>query len=291
MNDTDWRLIYELYRNPNITKVSNILYISQPSLTKRLQRIEAEFDVTIVERTPKGLEFTEAGKYLAEQSEAYLKLLQQTKGHLEEMREATVELLTIGAAYTYSRYTLTDQLIRYRMAHPNVGVTVKNQPSNLLFRGVLEETLDVAFVRGDYEGAVNRIFMGKNHAYVMSNRPIDSFDELKQLNRLWYITNEESRVLIDQWWRGWFGEEAPTGQSLGYIDVVWQMVQHGLGYSICFLPEEYTNPYNLCLKPLVNRDGSPVSRNTWFLYPKNKRLSPVVEDFVQFIQKDTKGLR
>ena len=57
MKDSDWEILYELHRNPNMTKVANLLYITQPSLTKRLQHMEAEFQVTIVNRTPKGLTF------------------------------------------------------------------------------------------------------------------------------------------------------------------------------------------------------------------------------------------
>ena len=37
MKDSDWEILYELYKNPNMTKVANLLYITQPSLTKRLQ--------------------------------------------------------------------------------------------------------------------------------------------------------------------------------------------------------------------------------------------------------------
>ena len=28
----------------------------------------------------------------------------------------------------------------------------------------------------------------------------------------------------------------------------------------------FVNEYNLCLTPLKYRDGSPVTRNTWFIY-------------------------
>lgn len=80
MKDFDWELLHELYKNPNLTKVANVLYITQPTLTKRLQHIEAEFDVTIVERTPKGLEFTPEGKHLAEQPlEDLSQLLEQRR--------------------------------------------------------------------------------------------------------------------------------------------------------------------------------------------------------------------
>ena len=288
MKDFDWELLHELYKNPNLTKVANVLYITQPTLTKRLQHIEAEFDVTIVERTPKGLEFTAEGKYLAEQAEVYLRFLKQTRSHLEQLRESAGGLLTIGSSYTYSKYTLTDQLIRFRMECPNVRVQVQTVHSNQLYRQLLDGTVDVAFVRGDYEGAIHRVHLGTNQAYIMSKTPIASPEALLDMRRIWYSTNAESLKLLDKWWEEQFGEQPPAGQVMGYVDVVWQMVQKGLGYTICFLPEEYTNPYGLCLTPLKYRDGTPVTRNTWFLYPKEKRLNENVEHFVDFILRDRK---
>lgn len=288
MKDFDWELLHELYKNPNMTKVANILYITQPTLTKRLQHIEAEFDVTIVERTPKGLEFTPEGKYLAEQAEVYLRFLKQTKSHLEQMRENEGGLITVGSSYTYSKYTLTDQLIRFRMECPSLRFQVQTAHSGQLYRQLLEGTVDVAFVRGDYEGAVNRVLLGQNRAYAMTKEPLTDLEELRTMRRIWYSTNAESQDLLDDWWEDWFGIRPPMGQVMGYVDVVWQMVQKSLGYTLCFLPEEYTNPYGLCLTPLVKQDGTPVTRNTWFLYPKNKRLSEGVEQFVEFILGDRK---
>lgn len=288
MKDFDWELLHELYKNPNLTKVANILYITQPTLTKRLQHIEAEFDVTVVERTPKGLEFTPEGKFLAEQAEVYLRFLKQTRSRLEQMRENEGGLVTIGSSYTYSKYTLTDQLIRFRMAYPNVRVQVQTVHSGQLFRQLLEGTVDVAFVRGDYEGAANRVLLGKNQAYAMTKEPIGNVEELESMRRVWYSSNAESLNLLDDWWEDRFGIRPQRGQVMGYVDVVWQMVQKGLGYTLCFLPEEYTNPYGLCLTPLVKRDGTPVTRNTWFLYPKNKRLNDNVDRFVEFVLRDRK---
>lgn len=288
MKDFDWELLHELYKNPNMTKVANILYITQPTLTKRLQHIEAEFDVTIVERTPKGLEFTPEGKYLAEQAEVYLRFLKQTKSHLEQMRENEGGLITVGSSYTYSKYTLTDQLIRFRMECPSLRFQVQTAHSGQLYRQLLEGTVDVAFVRGDYEGAVNRVLLGQNRAYAMTKEPLTDPEELRTMRRIWYSTNAESQDLLDDWWEDRFGIRPPMGQVMGYVDVVWQMVQKSLGYTLCFLPEEYTNPYSLCLTPLVKQDGTPVTRNTWFLYPKNKRLSEGVEQFVEFILGDRK---
>ena len=62
-----------------MTRVANLLYMTQPSLTKRLQHMEAEFQVDIVNRTPKGLEFTPEGEFLATRAAKYLDFLKETK--------------------------------------------------------------------------------------------------------------------------------------------------------------------------------------------------------------------
>lgn len=213
MKDFDWELLHELYKNPNLTKVANVLYITQPTLTKRLQHIEAEFDVTIVERTPKGLEFTPEGKYLAEQAEVYLRFLKQTRSHLEQMRENGGEIVTVGSSYTYGKYTLPDQLIRFRMECPNVRCQVVNAHSGQLYRQLLDGSIDVAFVRGNYTGSVNHVFLGKTMAYAMTKEPLSSLAQLQDQRRLWYSTNEESHKLLQQWWAQQFGEEPTRGRA------------------------------------------------------------------------------
>lgn len=54
MNERDWHILKVLHEHRNITKTAQSLYISQPSLTKRIQQIEKEFNLKIVERGTRG---------------------------------------------------------------------------------------------------------------------------------------------------------------------------------------------------------------------------------------------
>lgn len=285
MKDTDWEILNELYKNPNMTKVANLLYMTQPSLTKRLQNIETEFQVTIVNRTPKGLEFTPEGCFLAKQAEKYLKFLQETREELKEYQTAGEREITIGASYTYSKYTLTDLLFRYRREHPDINFKVINDQSNILFRKMLEGSIDVGFIRGDYEGAINRTLIGRNQAYLVTKNSVE-LDELPGMQLIGYKTNDRTKELLDGWWKDWFGTDAPASMVVGYIDVSWQLIDKGLGYTVCFLPDNFENQYNLCLTPLTMRSGEPVIRNTWFIYSRNKRISKLLEDFICYIEQE-----
>ena len=266
-------------------KVANLLYITQPSLTKRLQHMEAEFQVTIVNRTPKGLEFTSEGKFLGEQAKVYLDFMNRTKAKLEEMKSCPDSVITIGSSYTYSKYILSDLLIEYKTKHPNIEISIVNEQSNILFRKMLEGSIDVGFIRGDYEGAVNKLLLGKNQAYLVTKEPVD-IEELPKLQGIGYKTNDRTKEILDNWWKNRFGTEAPANMIVGYIDVAWQLIHKGLGYTICFLPDNFENEYDLCLTPLENKDGTGVYRNTWFVYSKNKRISNSLEEFIQYIEKE-----
>ena len=287
MRDSDWEILYELHKNPNMTKVANLLYMTQPSLTKRLRHIEEELQTTIVNRTPKGLEFTNEGNYLAEQSEKYLDFLKQIKENLKEMKESTGREIIIGSSYTFSKYMLSDLLLGYRKEHPNINFSIINEQSNVLFRKMLDESIDVGFIRGDYEGPVNRTLVDKNKAYLVTKDSVELSD-LKDMQYFGYKTNDRTAEILNDWWKDRFNTVFPSGMIVGYVDVAWQLISRGVGYTICFLPDNFENELNLTLTPLVKNDGSVVSRNTWFLYPKSKRMTKALEDFVNYIEKNCK---
>lgn len=284
MKDTDWEILYELYKNPNLTKVAQVLYISQPSLTKRLQHIEEEFQVEVVKRTAKGLVFTKKGEYLAKQAEIYLQFMKETKDTLSDPMKFDDDKITIGGAYTYVKYTLSDVLLPYTKMHPEVQFDIVNGFSDELLRKMLEESIDVAFVRGDFNGAVNRTLISRNQACLISKKPLE-LDELPNLLRIDYRLNEKVRGLLDSWWEDQFGTTKPAKMTVGYLDFACQLVEKGFGYTYGFLPENFDNKYNLCITPLTKKDGTKVIRNTWFLYPQNKRLSENLQHFIEYIEK------
>ena len=50
----------------SISKAANSLYISQPAITKSIQKLERELDIALFNRTPKGVALTENGKIFFE---------------------------------------------------------------------------------------------------------------------------------------------------------------------------------------------------------------------------------
>lgn len=65
MDFKDLTIIKEIYETKNITKAANNLFISQPTLTYHLQKLEKDLGISIMARQPKGVVFSENGLLLA----------------------------------------------------------------------------------------------------------------------------------------------------------------------------------------------------------------------------------
>lgn len=285
VRDFDWEIIDELHRNPNVSRAAAALYMTQPTLTKRLQHIERELGVRIAERTPKGLAFTPEGEYLAKRAAEHKEFVEQTHRGLEELRQTASKMITVGSSYTFNKYNLWDVLGGYAEAgDPEVRFTVVNDQSDALFRMVLDGKLDLAFVRGDYEGPVRRTLVDCNQAYLMSREPVD-IDDLPTLPRIDFRTNAQSTELLERWWLERYGSKMVPGMSVGYIDFVWELVAQGRGYALCFVSSKFENERGLCLTPLTWADGSPLVRRTWCVCPK-AALPAHVESFIRYVRDD-----
>ena len=283
IKDSDWEILYKLYETPNMTKVADMLYISQPSLTKRVKNMEKEFGVKIINRTSKGVKFTSEGEYLAKKAKEYMEFIKNVKEGLNSYKTELEGTIKVGSPYTYSKFELTDVLFEYSKVNKNVKFEIINDQSNNLFKMVLKNHIELGFICGDFDGDVNKILVKQNKAYIVSKGPIN-LEKLSQMQRIDYKTNDKSKEILDRWWRKTYGENPPIGMFAGYVEFAWQLVDKGLGYACCFLPDGFEKVYNLCLTPILDDEGNNIIRNTWLVYPKKKQMSTAVKDFVQFVK-------
>ena len=286
MKDTDWQILSELYKNPNITRVAERLYKTQSAVTKRLQSMEEGFGTRIVERTSKGLVFTETGAFLAKQAEKYLRLEEETRQGLRDLQAAETQSLVIGSAYTYTKYSLDQVLRPFSAKHPRVSYRIVNKQSDLLHDMLLSGEIDAAFIRSDYYKGVNRILVDYTQAYCVTREPI-ALSMLPRLTRVGYQTNDLTNAQIAEWWEDCFGTPLPAvSVDAGYIEFAFRNLLSTDSYMLCFLPDNFVNEYGLCLTPLIKSSGSPVMRRSWFIYPQDKRRSALMEEFIRYVETE-----
>lgn len=140
----------------NITKTAQSLYISQPSLTKRIQQIEKEFNLKIVERVTRGVQFTPQGEYLANCADEMLIRLRQIKETAFNMGQEISGTLRLGVSNYITLHKLPGLLKIFREQFPKVDFNVTTGWSKEILNLIYNEEVHVGIVRGDYQWSESR---------------------------------------------------------------------------------------------------------------------------------------
>jgi DNA-binding transcriptional LysR family regulator len=141
-------------------RAAAILHVAQPALSQQLQRLEHEVGVTLLERSTRRVELTEAGRLLLGRARQIVADMDRTAGDLEALaagRAGTVRLGFVGTA----TYDVLPQVARRVLASlPDVRLELHGeQLGPALLDSLTSEDLDLVVMRGGLEargGVVTR---------------------------------------------------------------------------------------------------------------------------------------
>jgi DNA-binding transcriptional LysR family regulator len=137
----------EVARRQNLSRAAESLFVSQPTLTARLQSLEASLGEQLFVRTRRGMRLTEAGEAFLPYAEHALRALADGRERLAELRRGVAGRLILGAPPTVSTYTLPALLARFSAAHPNVRLAVKTGTSEEVLEMVLHDQVQLGIMR------------------------------------------------------------------------------------------------------------------------------------------------
>ncbi|MGD1878750.1 MAG: LysR family transcriptional regulator [Kiloniellaceae bacterium] len=133
----------------HVTRAAERLGIQQPPLSQQIKALEAELEVQLFRRKPRGVELTEAGEGLLVDAR---RILGDVEGALTRVRRtARGELgrLTVGFTPSAPFHPFVPRILRdFRAANPGVSMTLQEGGSSELVADVGADRIDVAFVRG-----------------------------------------------------------------------------------------------------------------------------------------------
>ncbi len=280
MKTSDWALIQTLYECRNITRAAAQLYISQPTLTKRLRAIEEDLGVVIALRGKRGVTFTPEGEYLAVKATQFLSLMDEVNRHLTELKEEPSGTLCIGASNSMARFSLPGLLQYYQESHPGISFEITTSLSSQLCKRVERRELDLAFAFGDIPFKGVKYRFASEQAYLASVKPLD-MSRLSSYPYITYFKDKYTQQLIENWWAEYYLTPFPRGLVVQHGDICREMILKGLGYSFFFV-RGYMADHPQYVYPLHYKDGTPLLRNTWLLCPDQpENLRPEVQSFIR----------
>jgi len=285
MRDFDWQILVTLHKLRNITKTAEHLFISQPTLTKRIQVIEDELGIPIVIRSRRGTEFTSEGERIAQMAETIVASINEIKTDIASRNKGTKGTLKLGAPYSFVRYALPMMLEHYTKEHPDIEVDIVTALSDELARRVEEDIIDVCFARYDVGiSHLERQQVCEDRVYAVYNKPFELKD-LPELPYIEFVKNPSVSSTVQRWWNENFSVPRKTRFKVTTGDSCVAMVKRGLGFGIFPDPKYFMFEEGLYSIPLEFSDGTEFTRRTWMLYNKANLKNPVVAGFVDFMSR------
>lgn len=129
----------------NITHAAQQLYVSQPTLTKYLQRLERDLGLPLFERTGRRLLLTHAGERYLARAQEMLNIKRALDAELADIRREDAGEFRVGMPPVRCSFSLPVVLPEFRRLHPNVRIQVLEDSSGALDQALCEGRVDLNF--------------------------------------------------------------------------------------------------------------------------------------------------
>lgn len=145
MNFQQLRSIREASRRGfNLTEVANVLFTSQPGVSRQIRELEEELGVDIFERNGKRLTgLTEPGKGILPIIERLLLEAENLHQAGSEYSDQTKGTLAIATTHTQARYVLPKVVQQFRQAFPEVRIALQQSSPEHIAEWVMSGKADI----------------------------------------------------------------------------------------------------------------------------------------------------
>ncbi len=276
----------------HVTRAAERLGMQQPPLRPQIQALEAELEVQLFRRKPRGVELTQAGEALFADAQAILARVEHAVAATRRAARGEQGRIAIGFTSSVPFHPFMPRIIRsFREAHPLISLVLEEGGTSELVEALRQERVDAAFIRspvGDplglevrpllEEGMVVALPAGHELAQQRAPLPLSALaGETFILYRRPSGPGLYDSILAGCHRAGFsprVGQEAPRMLS------TLNLVAAGLGVSI--VPESMQGLHmdGVVFNPL--KDRPPLRAPLTFAHRRNER-SPVVQRFISLV--------
>lgn len=275
----------------SFNRAAERLYLTQPSVTARIQALEKELGQLLFERKPRGVRLTDAGRVLLPHAERVLQDIRKAKRAVADLETATGGTLWVGSALTTSTYTLPQILAKFKASYPGVEVSVRTGRSQQIQQLVLDDSVQMGLVHSPLAShadiAATPLYDEPIVLVVHPGHPLEGRGEVtaEQLASEPFITSDKASgywALVEQFWAS-AGLAPRVTMELDSIEATKRMVMSGLG--LAMLPkgtvEGEIQTRQLVMVPLA--DGAHLTRQTILIYRRGKIWSGISKAFLEVL--------
>jgi DNA-binding transcriptional LysR family regulator len=204
------RILKAVASEKSFTRAAEILYVSQPSLSKQIKILETRLGVILFNRENSTISLTEAGKVFLQYSERILALCEESCRALNDVKNGDRGNLTVGASQTIGTYLMPRVLALFAQNYPQINIQVQVDSTRMIAKNVVNREIDIAVVGGDVPEELKKnlnienfvedeliLIVPKSHPFALKKQKKINKDDLYHLNFITLNSTSTIRKFID----------------------------------------------------------------------------------------------
>ncbi len=272
---------------PSISQAATALFISQPALSRAINKLEAELDLKLLQRTSNGFTLTEDGKVISEYAGKISAEISNIYNYAS--KQNTEDRVCFSAIPGLCDSLIVEALADFKAKYPTKKVIFNFWPTETLLEELKKDVIDFALVslfRGiDYEEDplrndafdVSLLFSDKLLYWMRAGHPLADAETISIDNDYIYTAGTN----IEQASAAFHANTLPNNFVVSAsIDLYKSLIQHH--DAIIALPRimAYQDPDIKTGRILTKPTNLPVLIDYYLFKRKNKYLSKATEDFI-----------
>lgn len=184
--------VYEVYKEKSFSKAAEKLFISQPSLSANVKRVEEKLGYPIFDRSTKPLGLTEIGKEFIQAIEEIMSIEHSFYNYINDWNNLKTGKLVLGGSNLFSSLVFPTLMSKFAKLYPEVELVLKEERTAVLAKMLQDGDIDIML---DY-GMPDEIFFDKRlykkeHLLLAVPRNFEINQKIKKLQ----ISQEDIRSL------------------------------------------------------------------------------------------------
>nr|YP_009163563.1 probable RuBisCO transcriptional regulator [Triparma laevis]BAS19017.1 probable RuBisCO transcriptional regulator [Triparma laevis] len=199
------RIIKAIAKEQSFKRAADLLFVSQPSLSKQVKILENQLGILLFDRKNRKVTLTESGKLFLQYTDRILSLCEETCRAMDDLKSGERGNLTVGASQTVGTYLMPRVLALFAQNYPQINLTVQVDSTRNITRNIVDRRIDIAVVGGDVPIQFKNhltieefvedellLIIPKSHPFALKTNKIINKEDLYHLN---YITLNQTSTI------------------------------------------------------------------------------------------------
>lgn len=137
--------VYMVYKEKSFSRAAKMLFISQPSLSATIKRIENKVGYPIFDRSTKPLSLTACGQHYIRAVEQIMAIQNDFSTYINDLGKLKSGNLVIGGSSLYSSLVLPNMITRFSQEYPGVEIALVEESTSKLAEMLQQGSVDLIF--------------------------------------------------------------------------------------------------------------------------------------------------